>query len=84
MTSANKTAKTPPKLAIWILNILIASGFVGCKSSLQPVYVLDGNHVTALPRSEWGPAASNKNVKAMYRVSDYWLEKVRGLELESE
>lgn len=51
---------------------------------MQPVYVLDGTHVTILPRSEWGPAVSNENVKAMYRVSDYWLEKVRGLQLEEE
>jgi hypothetical protein len=48
------------------------------------VYVLDGNHVTPLPRSEWGPATNNPNVKAMYRVSDYWLEKVRQLELTME
>jgi hypothetical protein len=48
---------------------------------LQPVYVLDGAHVTKLPRSEWGPATNLVSVKAMWRVSDVWLEKERKLEL---
>ena len=58
------------------------SACAGCASSkLQPVYVLNGAHVTQLPRSEWGPATNLVSVKAMWRVSDVWLEKVRKLEL---
>ena len=47
---------------------------------MQPVYVLNGAHVMVLPRSEWG-SASNTSAKAVYRVTDVWLEKVRKLEL---
>jgi hypothetical protein len=42
--------------------------------------VLNGAHVKVLPRSEWGEA-TNTSAKAVYRVTDVWLEKVRKLEL---
>ena len=69
------------RLAISILSILTASALSGCASKLQPVYVLNGAHVKVLPRSEWGEA-TNTSAKAVYRVTDVWLEKVRKLELE--
>jgi hypothetical protein len=71
---------TTRRLAILILSILTASGLTGCASKLQPVYVLNGAHVKVLPRSEWGEA-TNTSAKAVYRVTDVWLEKVRKLEL---
>ena len=78
---SNRNGKRTRRLAIWIWSILTASGLSGCASSrLQPVYVLNGAHVKVLPRSEWGEA-TNTNAKAVYRVTDVWLEKVRKLEL---
>lgn len=72
---------TTRRLAIWIWSILTASALSGCASSkLQPVYVLNGAHVKVLPRREWGEA-TNTSAKAVYRVTDVWLEKVRKLEL---
>jgi hypothetical protein len=62
------------------LSILTASGLTGCASKLQPVYVLNGAHVFKLPRAQWGEA-TNTTAKAVYRVTDVWLEKVRKLEL---
>lgn len=76
-----KTGRLAPRLAISILSILTASALTGCRSNhLQPVYVLNGAHVKVLPRSEWGEA-TNTTAKAVYRVTDVWLEKVRKLEL---
>ena len=78
---SNRNGGTTRRLAIWILSILTASALIGCASSkLQPVYVLNGAHVKALPRAEWGEA-TNTSAKAVYRVTDVWLEKVRRLEL---
>ena len=78
---SKKNGRQTPMLATWILSILTASAFAGCTgSSLQPVYVLNGAHVMVLPRSEWG-SATNTSAKAVYRVTDVWLEKVRKLEL---
>ena len=71
---------TMRRLAISILSILTASGLSGCASKLQPVYVLNGAHVKVLPRSQWDEA-TNTSAKAVYRVTDVWLEKVRKLEL---
>ena len=71
---------TMRRLAIWTLSILTASALSGCASKLQPVYVLNGAHVKVLPRAEWGEA-TNTSAKAVYRVTDVWLEKVRRLEL---
>lgn len=68
------------RLATLTLSILTASALSGCASKLQPVYVLNGAHVQVLPRSEWGEA-TNTSAKAVYRVTDVWLEKVRRLEL---
>lgn len=77
----NRNGKRMQRLAIWTLSILIASALSGCASSrLQPVYVLNGAHVKVMPRSEWGEA-TNTSAKAVYRVTDVWLEKVRKLEL---
>ena len=77
----NVNEKPMRRLAIWTLSILIGSGLTGCASDrLQPVYVLNGAHVKALPRAEWGEA-TNTSAKAVYRVTDVWLEKVRRLEL---
>ena len=77
----NRNGATTRRLAIWIWSILTASALSGCASSrLQPVYVLNGAHVKVLPRSEWGEA-TNTSAKAVYRVTDVWLEKVRRLEL---
>jgi hypothetical protein len=75
-----KNVKRMQQLAIWTLSILIASALSGCASKLQPVYVLNGAHVFKLPRSQWGEA-TNTSAKAVYRVTDVWLEKVRKLEL---
>jgi hypothetical protein len=78
---SNRNGGTTRRLAILILSILTASGLTGCASSkLQPVYVLNGAHVKVLPRAEWGEA-TNTTAKAVYRVTDVWLEKVRRLEL---
>ena len=78
---SNRNGKRMRWLAIWTLSTLIGSGLSGCASSrLQPVYVLNGAHVKVLPRSEWGEA-TNTSAKAVYRVTDVWLEKVRRLEL---
>ena len=78
---SNRNGATTRRLAIWIWSILTASALSGCASSrLQPVYVLNGAHVKVLPRSEWGEA-TNTSAKAVYRVTDVWLEKVRKLEL---
>ena len=72
---------TTRRLAIWTSSILTASGLSGCVGNrLQPVYVLNGAHVKALPRAQWGEA-TNTSAKAVYRVTDVWLEKVRRLEL---
>jgi ABC-type oligopeptide transport system substrate-binding subunit len=77
----NRNVKRMRRLAILTLSILTASGLTGCASSkLQPVYVLNGAHVKVLPRAEWGEA-TNTTAKAVYRVTDVWLEKVRRLEL---
>ena len=76
----NRNGATMRRLAISILSILIGSGLTGCASKLQPVYVLNWAHVKVLPRSEWGEA-TNTSAKAVYRVTDVWLEKVRKLEL---
>ena len=77
----NVNEKPMRRLAILTLSILIGSGLSGCASSrLQPVYVLNGAHVKALPRAQWGEA-TNTSAKAVYRVTDVWLEKVRKLEL---
>jgi hypothetical protein len=75
-----KNVKRMQLLVIWTLSILIASALSGCASKLQPVYVLNGAHVFKLPRSQWGEA-TNTSAKAVYRVTDVWLEKVRKLEL---
>ena len=78
---SNRNGKRMRRLATLTLSILTASALSGCASSrLQPVYVLNGAHVKVLPRSEWGEA-TNTNAKAVYRVTDVWLEKVRKLEL---
>lgn len=78
---SNRNGATMQRLAIWTLSILTASALSGCASSkLQPVYVLNGAHVKSLPRAEWGEA-TNTSAKAVYRVTDVWLEKVRRLEL---
>ena len=77
---SNRNGATTQWLAIWILSILTASALSGCASKLQPVYVLNGAHVCKLPRSQWGEA-TNTTAKAVYRVTDVWLEKVRRLEL---
>lgn len=78
---SRESGRTTRRLAIWTLSILIGSGLSGCASSrLQPVYVLNGAHVKVMPRSEWGEA-TNTSAKAVYRVTDVWLEKVRKLEL---
>ena len=76
----NRNGATMRRLAIWTLSTLIGSGLSGCASKLQPVYVLNGAHVKALPRAQWGEA-TNTSAKAVYRVTDVWLEKVRKLEL---
>ena len=77
----NVNEKPMRRLAILTLSILIGNGLTGCASDrLQPVYVLNGAHVKALPRAEWGEA-TNTSAKAVYRVTDVWLEKVRKLEL---
>ena len=77
----NRNGATMRRLAIWTLSTLIGSGLTGCASDrLQPVYVLNGAHVKAWPRAEWGEA-TNTSAKAVYRVTDVWLEKVRKLEL---
>ena len=77
----NRNVKRMRRLAILTLSTLIVSGLTGCASDrLQPVYVLNGAHVKVLPRSEWGEA-TNTSAKAVYRVTDVWLEKVRKLEL---
>ena len=78
---SNRNGKRMRWLAIWTLSTLIGSGLSGCASSrLQPVYVLNGAHVKGLPRSQWDEA-TNTGAKAVYRVTDVWLEKVRKLEL---
>ena len=77
---SNRNGATMQWLAIWILSILTASALSGCASKLQPVYVLNGAHVKVLPRSQWDEA-TNTSAKAVYRVTDVWLEKVRRLEL---
>lgn len=77
---SRESGRTTRWLAIWTLSTLIGSGLSGCASKLQPVYVLNGAHVKVLPRSEWGEA-TNTSAKAVYRVTDVWLEKVRKLEL---
>ena len=77
---SNRNGATMRRLAISILSILTASGLSGCASKLQPVYVLNGAHVKVLPRSQWDEA-TNTSAKAVYRVTDVWLEKVRKLEL---
>ena len=76
----NRNGATMQRLAIWTLSTLIGSGLSGCASKLQPVYVLIGAHVKVLPRSQWDEA-TNTSAKAVYRVTDVWLEKVRRLEL---
>ena len=77
----NRNGKLMRRLAILTLSTLIVSALSGCASSkLQPVYVLNGAHVKVLPRSEWGEA-TNTSAKAVYKVTDVWLEKVRKLEL---
>ena len=76
----NRNGATMQWLASWILSILTASALSGCASKLQPVYVLNGAHVKVLPRSQWDEA-TNTSAKAVYRVTDVWLEKVRRLEL---
>ena len=77
---SNRNGATMRQLAIWTLSTLIGSGLIGCASKLQPVYVLNGAHVKVLPRSQWDEA-TNTSAKAVYRVTDVWLEKVRKLEL---
>lgn len=79
---SKRNARRTRRLATLTLSILIASACAGCNSgrALQPVYVLDGAHVKVLPRSQWGEA-TNTTAKAVYRVTDVWLEKVRQLEL---
>ena len=77
----NRNGATMQRLAIWTLSILTASALTGCVGNrLQPVYVLNGAHVKVLPRSQWDEA-TNTSAKAVYRVTDVWLEKVRRLEL---
>lgn len=77
---SNRNGATMRQLAIWTLSTLIGSGLTGCASKFQPVYVLNSAHVKVLPRSQWGEA-TNTSAKAVYRVTDVWLEKVRKLEL---
>ena len=77
----NRNGATMQRLAIWTLSILTASALSGCVGNrLQPVYVLNGAHVKVLPRSQWDEA-TNTSAKAVYRVTDVWLEKMRKLEL---
>ena len=68
-------------MSIWAVSVCV--GCASDKSDLQPVYVLNGAHVKVLPKSEWGEA-TNTAAKAVYRVTDVWLEKVRKLELIEE
>ena len=78
---SNRNGKRMRRLATLTLSILTASALSGCVGNRrQPVYVLNGAHVKVLPRSEWGEA-TNTSAKAVYRVTDVWLEKVRKLEL---
>ena len=64
------------------LSILTVSGCAATKVRLQPVYVLDGAHVQAVPREDWGDA-TNTTARAVWKVTDVWLEKVRQLDLAS-
>lgn len=78
---SRESGRTTRWLAIWTLSTLIGSALSGCVGNrLQPVYVLNGAHVKVLPRSQWDEA-TNTSAKAVYRVTDVWLEKMRKLEL---
>lgn len=79
-------------LATWILSLLIASGLAGCTSSdtssaLQPVYVLEGNHVIRVSKGDRiVPRGSTNGVEVAHDgifASHVWLEKVRRLEVDA-
>lgn len=75
-------------LATWILSLLIASGLAGCTSSdLQPVYVLESNHVIRVSKGDRiVPRGSTNGVEVAHDgifASHVWLEKVRRLDVEA-
>ena len=75
-------------LVTWILSLLIASGLAGCTSSdLQPVYVLESNHVIRVSKGDRiVPRGSTNGVEVAHDgifASHVWLEKVRRLEVDA-
>ena len=70
---------------------MIASGLAGCTSSnlqpLQPVYVLESNHVIRVSKGDRiVPRGSTNGVEVAHDgifASHVWLEKVRRLDVEA-